>query len=114
TSRFLLGVQIQCAQCHDHPYDKRIKKEEFASFAAFFFTTTFRRNMTPGNPEVSFDVSSFLKEDMAGGYRGLRGAMGARPGQPLMLDPPAKGQRPPPPGEIPEAKFLLGRVVKDV
>jgi hypothetical protein len=40
TSRFFLGVQIQCAQCHDHPYDKRIKKEDFADYAAFFFTTT--------------------------------------------------------------------------
>ena len=114
TSRYMLGVQIQCAQCHDHPYDKRIKKEEFGSFAAFFFTTTHRRNMTPGNPEVSFDIGSFMKEDMAGGYRGRAPGMAARPGQPLMLDPPAKGQRPNLNGEIADAKFLLGRVVKDI
>ena len=53
TSRFFLGVQIQCAQCHDHPYDKRIKKEDFADYAAFFFTTTHKRNQSPGNTEIS-------------------------------------------------------------
>ena len=35
TSRVFLGVQIQCAQCHDHPYEPW-KKGEFAGFAAFF------------------------------------------------------------------------------
>jgi hypothetical protein len=30
-----LGVQIQCAQCHDHPYD-RWKREQFHELAAFF------------------------------------------------------------------------------
>lgn len=34
-ARILLGVQIQCAQCHDHPYD-RWKREEFHELAAFF------------------------------------------------------------------------------
>lgn len=34
-ARILLGVQIQCAQCHDHPYD-RWKREQFHELAAFF------------------------------------------------------------------------------
>jgi len=34
-SRILMGIQIQCAQCHDHPTD-RWKREQFHSFAAFF------------------------------------------------------------------------------
>ncbi|MCG8449828.1 MAG: DUF1549 domain-containing protein [Pirellulales bacterium] len=34
-SRIFLGIQIQCAQCHDHPYD-RWKREEFHQLAAFF------------------------------------------------------------------------------
>ena len=34
-SRVFLGIQIQCAQCHDHPYD-RWKREEFHELAAFF------------------------------------------------------------------------------
>ncbi len=34
-SRIFLGMQIQCAQCHDHPYD-RWKREQFHELAAFF------------------------------------------------------------------------------
>lgn len=35
SSRALLGVQIQCAQCHDHPF-AAWKREQFWSLAAFF------------------------------------------------------------------------------
>ncbi|HTN75340.1 MAG TPA: DUF1549 and DUF1553 domain-containing protein [Pirellulaceae bacterium] len=35
TSRSFLGVQIQCAQCHDHPHDKW-KQDDFWGYAAFF------------------------------------------------------------------------------
>ncbi|HUY31734.1 MAG TPA: DUF1549 and DUF1553 domain-containing protein [Pirellulales bacterium] len=35
TSRIFLGVQIQCAQCHNHPFD-HWKQQDFWSFAAFF------------------------------------------------------------------------------
>ncbi len=34
-SRVFMGIQIQCAQCHDHPYD-RWKREQFHELAAFF------------------------------------------------------------------------------
>ena len=34
-ARSFLGLQIQCAQCHDHPFD-RWKQEDFNRFAAFF------------------------------------------------------------------------------
>ena len=34
-ARVFLGVQIQCAQCHDHPYD-RWKRQQFHELAAFF------------------------------------------------------------------------------
>jgi hypothetical protein len=34
-SRILLGIQIQCAQCHDHPYDDW-RREQFHELAAFF------------------------------------------------------------------------------
>lgn len=34
-SRIFLGIQIQCAQCHDHPTD-RWKREQFHELAAFF------------------------------------------------------------------------------
>lgn len=34
-SRLFLGVQVQCAQCHDHPFAEW-KQPQFWSFAAFF------------------------------------------------------------------------------
>lgn len=35
TSRIFLGIQIQCANCHDHPSD-RWKREQFHQLAAYF------------------------------------------------------------------------------
>lgn len=35
TSRIFLGLQIQCAECHDHPYDHWTQKD-FWGYAAFF------------------------------------------------------------------------------
>ena len=37
-SRIFLGIQIQCAQCHDHPSDIW-KREQFHEFAAYFART---------------------------------------------------------------------------
>lgn len=34
-SRIFMGIQIQCAQCHDHPTDSW-KRQQFQQFAAFF------------------------------------------------------------------------------
>jgi len=34
-SRIFLGIQIQCANCHDHPSDKW-KRQQFHQLAAFF------------------------------------------------------------------------------
>jgi hypothetical protein len=35
TSRAFLGVRMECAQCHDHPFDE-VSQSGFWSFAAFF------------------------------------------------------------------------------
>ncbi len=35
TSRIFMGIQLQCAECHDHPFD-RWTQEDFWSYAAFF------------------------------------------------------------------------------
>jgi len=35
TSRFFLGIRLECAQCHDHPF-ARWKRKEFWQFAAFY------------------------------------------------------------------------------
>ena len=35
TSRMFMGIRIECAQCHNHPYDAW-KQEQFWGYAAFF------------------------------------------------------------------------------
>ena len=35
TARLFMGISIQCAECHDHPFDKW-KREQFHEMAAFF------------------------------------------------------------------------------
>jgi Protein of unknown function (DUF1553)/Protein of unknown function (DUF1549) len=35
TARIFLGVRLECAQCHDHPFDEW-KQEQFWGYAAFF------------------------------------------------------------------------------
>lgn len=46
-SRVFLGVQMQCAQCHDHPTD-RWKREQFHELAAFFPRVATRPNRQAG------------------------------------------------------------------
>lgn len=53
-TRVFMGVQISCAQCHDHPYDEW-KREQFHEMAAFFARTVVFRE--PGNPRT-FEVKS--------------------------------------------------------
>ncbi len=45
-ARTFLGVRIECAQCHDHPFDSW-KREDFWSFASFF--AGFEKT---GNPQL--------------------------------------------------------------
>ncbi|MCB9895079.1 MAG: DUF1549 domain-containing protein [Planctomycetes bacterium] len=36
TSKNFAGIQIQCAECHDHPYEDAWKQESFVGMASFF------------------------------------------------------------------------------
>lgn len=54
-SRIFLGVQMQCAQCHDHPTD-RWKREQFHELAAFFPRVATRPNRQAGGG-VARDIS---------------------------------------------------------
>jgi Protein of unknown function (DUF1549)/Protein of unknown function (DUF1553) len=49
-ARVFLGLQIQCAQCHDHPYDKRWKQEDFYGLVAYFARTK------PKNEKITGDL----------------------------------------------------------
>jgi hypothetical protein len=46
TSRIFLGIQIQCANCHDHPTDKW-KRKDFHELAAFFPRVSVKRKYQP-------------------------------------------------------------------
>ena len=46
-ARVFMGTQIQCAQCHDHPFDKWTQ-EDFYGMAAFFTQVNVRRDQKPG------------------------------------------------------------------
>ncbi|MDE0819401.1 MAG: DUF1553 domain-containing protein, partial [Pirellulaceae bacterium] len=45
-SRIFMGIQIQCAQCHDHPTD-RWKQEQFHELVAFFPRVAVRPQQDP-------------------------------------------------------------------
>jgi hypothetical protein len=66
-ARVFTGVQIQCAQCHDH-FTDRWKREQFHEFAAFFPRIAIRRG--PGEGLDRFEVASFDRDPRAG--RGKR------------------------------------------
>jgi hypothetical protein len=53
TARLFMGVQIQCAQCHDHPYDARYKQEDFYGLVAYFARTKDRQQKREPSPPAS-------------------------------------------------------------
>lgn len=55
-SRLFLGIQIQCANCHDHPWDGW-KREQFHEFAAFFPRVSVRRERGSDRP-FDYEVAS--------------------------------------------------------
>ena len=65
TARIFLGIQIQCANCHNHPYEKWTR-EDFHQFAAFFPRIQVRPDPT--------DLGTFLVKsaDNLAGREGMR------------------------------------------
>src|SRR5262249_35149420 len=51
TARVFLGIQINCAQCHDHPFDKW-KREQFHELAAYFVRARSRPMRDSGSPRL--------------------------------------------------------------
>ncbi len=64
TSRIFLGIQISCANCHDHPYDSW-KREQFHELASFFPRVQVRQEAN--GDRQSFTIAS---NDAQGGQRG--------------------------------------------
>jgi hypothetical protein len=106
-SRVFLGVQIQCAQCHDHPWDKW-KREQFHELAAYFPRVGVRPTLMARPPEFAVVVNDrpdrprFRKKDNAN-----------RRGSPEhymedLADPEAEGTRTAPKFFLTGAKLPIG------
>jgi Protein of unknown function (DUF1553)/Protein of unknown function (DUF1549) len=87
TARIFLGIRLECAQCHDHFFDKW-KQDEFWSYAAFF-------GSLPGN-EMMTEAAAATSDDgllpvvrIPGTERVVSAAFldGSRPGRAVEADP---------------------------
>jgi hypothetical protein len=58
TARVFLGTRIECAQCHDHPYDPEFTREDFWAQAAFFGRTfvDLERGEGKGKGKVELEI----------------------------------------------------------
>ena len=89
-----LGLRIQCAECHKHPFD-RWSQEDFKEFAGFFGRVAYGKN-----PDSRNEYDAMLEElgmkDKKGGQAQKELAMLARngkavPAQEVFVTPPGKG-----------------------
>ena len=62
-SRIFLGLQVQCTQCHNHPFNQW-KQEKFWEFNAFFRQTRSLRRFVDGTRDI--DHAELVDEDFAG------------------------------------------------
>lgn len=103
-ARIFLGMQIQCAQCHDHPYD-RWKRDQFHELAAFFPRIGVKPLLTP--TVRSFEV---IASDAPSRIR--RDDDGRRPQpehfMPDLEDPSARGTQMQPKFFLTSAKLPIG------
>ncbi|WP_419195322.1 DUF1549 domain-containing protein [Novipirellula herctigrandis] len=63
TSRILLGQQVQCTQCHNHPFNQW-KQQKFWEFNSFFRQTRSLRRFVDGTRDI--DHAELINEDFAG------------------------------------------------
>lgn len=63
TSRIFLGLQVQCTQCHNHPFNQW-KQQKFWDFNSFFRQTRGLRRFVEGTNDI--DHAELVDEDFAG------------------------------------------------
>jgi hypothetical protein len=91
-SRRFLGIQLQCAQCHDHPFEGW-KQTDFYGFAAFF------ARLQPVSMGRKSGVTNYVIGEKRTGE--------------ILFTGPATDQRPGKKGKPVPAKFLGGDVLKE-
>ncbi|MBL8868884.1 MAG: DUF1549 domain-containing protein [Planctomycetaceae bacterium] len=62
-SKVFLGLQVQCTQCHNHPFNQW-KQQKFWEFNAFFRQTRALRRFVPGGRDI--DHAELVDQDFAG------------------------------------------------
>ena len=90
-SRIFLGIQIQCAQCHDHPTDSW-KRQQFHELAAFFPRIAVRQDRSGDVPTflVTVNDRSFQFQRRTNNNNRFRGS--PEHFMPNLDDPSDKGQ----------------------
>jgi hypothetical protein len=63
TAKIFLGLQVQCTQCHNHPFNEW-KQQKFWEFNAFFRQTRALRTFVPGTRDV--ESTRLINQDFAG------------------------------------------------
>ncbi len=63
TSRLFLGLQVQCTQCHNHPFNQW-KQQKFWDFNSFFRQSRGLRRFVDGTNDVEY--AELVDEDFAG------------------------------------------------
>ena len=64
-SRIFLGLQVQCTQCHNHPFNQW-KQQKFWEFNAFFRQSRALRRYVPGSTRREVDYAELVNEDFSG------------------------------------------------
>jgi len=62
-SKVFLGLQVQCTQCHNHPFNQW-KQQKFWEFNAFFRQSRALRRFVPGGRDI--DHAELIDQDFAG------------------------------------------------
>lgn len=64
-TRLFLGLQTQCAQCHDHPFNKEWSQTDYWGVNAFFRQTTRSGNLVnPNDRQMTGDPPALTVSDM--------------------------------------------------
>lgn len=63
TAKIFLGLQVQCTQCHNHPFNDW-KQQKFWEFNAFFRQTRALRTFAPGTRDVT--SAELINQDFGG------------------------------------------------
>jgi glycosidase len=63
TAKIFMGLQVQCTQCHNHPFNEW-KQQKFWEFNSFFRQTRALRRFVPGTREIA--GSDLVDQDFPG------------------------------------------------